>query len=302
MERDSNSETVQPIWMRPAWLTAIATIITVVLSVPNVIGDYFSKQQDIEIAKTKNRGELLAQEFSIIEKTQQKDGEERVFFLNYLSRVLDDPEGKKWAAEASISLRKALDRKNELENEKKEILEQLSALALSKQEVEEKTSTDYLALANEYKQKEANLKKEIREKNEQINVIKKNNDLTIREYENKVKYVVVVNLESDKSRHLLVGRWFGFDKSAQRYESFSLACQSSICMGIIEANASRGITSSIRFKSNLGVSSSSINVFSTKVVNRYGDTSIPNLVSINCADNVDELHCALIDLAQLMDD
>lgn len=41
----------EAVWKRPGWITAIVGLITALLTVPDVVGTYLSKQQDIELAK-----------------------------------------------------------------------------------------------------------------------------------------------------------------------------------------------------------------------------------------------------------
>ena len=94
------------VWKKPAWLTAIVGVISIFLTVPDVIGNYLTKQQDIELAKEKTAAARLKnldlkqdQEFKIVNNTLAEQGTERVFLLRYLSATLDDPAAKTWASE-----------------------------------------------------------------------------------------------------------------------------------------------------------------------------------------------------------
>ena len=94
----------KPIWQSPAWLTAIVAVISAFLTVPEIIGDYLAKQQDIELAKEKTKSIQIGnidskqkQEFDIVNSTLAQQGEERVFVLRYLASTLDDPDAKEWA-------------------------------------------------------------------------------------------------------------------------------------------------------------------------------------------------------------
>ncbi|MDE2810633.1 MAG: hypothetical protein OXN90_19630 [Gemmatimonadota bacterium] len=93
-----------PIWHSPAWITAMVGLVGAFLTIPQVVGDYFEKNQDIELAKEKTEAARIGnveskqdQEFSIVNNTLAKQGTERVFLLRYLAATLDDPDAKEWA-------------------------------------------------------------------------------------------------------------------------------------------------------------------------------------------------------------
>lgn len=96
----------RPIWHSPAWITAIVGLVSAFLTVPDIIGSYFEKQQEIDLAKVKTETARLSnlvskqeQEFQIINETLAQQGTERVFVIRYLSYTLDDEDAKLWAEE-----------------------------------------------------------------------------------------------------------------------------------------------------------------------------------------------------------
>ncbi len=136
-----------PVWYRPAWITAMVGLVSAFLTVPGVVGDYLAKQQDIEIARQKveavRLGNLEAkqsQEFAVVQNTLGQQGEERIFMLRYFAATLDDPEAKHWA-EAEVdrldrlaTLRGEVDRQRLAITEKEaEIARLASASARSKE-------------------------------------------------------------------------------------------------------------------------------------------------------------------------
>jgi hypothetical protein len=93
-----------PIWHSPAWITAIVALVSVFITVPDILGNYLTKLQDVELAKqatlaaaVENRASKQKQEFEIVNNTLAQQGPERVFVLRYLSFTLDDKEANKWA-------------------------------------------------------------------------------------------------------------------------------------------------------------------------------------------------------------
>lgn len=114
-----------PIWHSPAWLTAIAGIVSIFLTVPDIVGNYLSKQQDIELAKQKteslhlgNTDSKQKQEFEIINNTLARQGDERIFMLRYLAATIDDADAKKWAEKEVEMLEEIANEKEKLEQEK----------------------------------------------------------------------------------------------------------------------------------------------------------------------------------------
>ena len=118
----------EPVWHRPAWLTAIVGVISVFLTGPEVLGNYFAKQQDIEIAKQEvkaaNLRNLQSQqdrEFMIVQNTLAQQGTERVFVLRYFAATLDDEEAKQWAENEVQRLDELVSTKEERDRQKREL-------------------------------------------------------------------------------------------------------------------------------------------------------------------------------------
>ncbi|MFK7871031.1 MAG: hypothetical protein AB8B58_17570 [Roseobacter sp.] len=91
---------------------------------PEVVGNFLSQQQAIELAKEEtkaqsllNEGSKQDQELNILRETlAQPPGLERVFVLRYLSRTLDDEDARKWAEDEVARL----DRIAQAEEEKEQ--------------------------------------------------------------------------------------------------------------------------------------------------------------------------------------
>lgn len=100
----SNNENLIPIWHKPAWVTTIVGLVSVFLTIPEVIVEYYKKEQEVEIAKQRKEeirlGNLESkqdQEFKVIQNTLSQHGAERIFVLRYLAATLDDDDAKEWA-------------------------------------------------------------------------------------------------------------------------------------------------------------------------------------------------------------
>ncbi len=126
----SNDDTrVQvPIWQSPAWVTAVVGLVSAFLTIPQVVGDYFSKLQDVEIAKEQKESVRLGnleskqeQEFRVVNSTLAQQGPERVFVLRYLASTLDDAEARNWAREEVNRLDTLARQEEELSQAKREI-------------------------------------------------------------------------------------------------------------------------------------------------------------------------------------
>lgn len=115
----------EPIWKSPGWLTAIAGIITALITIPEQVGNYLSKMQDIEKAKVEQKSLQLKNTFQIVNNTLAQQGEERVFILRYLAATLENQQARNWA-ESEIAL---IDQINETEAELKQVKKQLAALS-----------------------------------------------------------------------------------------------------------------------------------------------------------------------------
>lgn len=146
-------EESEPVWKRPAWITAIVGLVSVILTVPEISSKYFEKEQAILLAKLEKKQELrlvglekeqelrLAElkveskrienqasaqqyEFEIVNNILAQKGPERVFVLRYLAATLDNQEARNWAA-------KEVERLDELVAAKSDLIE-------LKQKLEEK--------------------------------------------------------------------------------------------------------------------------------------------------------------------
>ncbi|WP_432698177.1 hypothetical protein ACQUQP_07495 [Marinobacterium sp. YM272] len=101
---NNGSSNTPPIWHSPAWITAIVGLVSAFLTLPDIVGNYLSKQQDIRLAEQKTEAARLGnleskqeQEFKIVNNTLAQQGTERIFVLRYLAETLDDKDGKRWA-------------------------------------------------------------------------------------------------------------------------------------------------------------------------------------------------------------
>lgn len=96
----------ESVWKRPGWIMAITSLLGLILTTPQEIGDYLGKMQDIKIAEQKTKALEIGnveskqdQEFKIVSNTLAQQGPERVFVLRYLAATLDDEQAKEWAKE-----------------------------------------------------------------------------------------------------------------------------------------------------------------------------------------------------------
>lgn len=117
-----------PVWKHPAWLTAMVAVISVFLTVPDKIGDFFTKKQDIEIAKAEEQAAKLRneqskqdQEFLIVQNTLTQQGTERVFLLRYFAATLDDVDAQTWAKAEVKRLETLSSTQDELNKLRKEL-------------------------------------------------------------------------------------------------------------------------------------------------------------------------------------
>ena len=92
----------EPVWTRPAWLTAVAVIVTALITIPEQGGIYLDKQQTIASKKQ-------IQEIGLVSRVLNEKGTERVFVLRYLSQTIDDEDAKRWASSEVARLDKLSD-------------------------------------------------------------------------------------------------------------------------------------------------------------------------------------------------
>ena len=65
----------EPIWKSPGWITALAGLVTAILTIPEIVGDYLTKRQEVSDKKQDS-------EFRIVSNTLAQQGLERVFRLS----------------------------------------------------------------------------------------------------------------------------------------------------------------------------------------------------------------------------
>lgn len=133
MEANANDDgepAPKPIWHSPGWITAIVGVVSAFLTIPEVVGDYLSKQQDIELAKQEviaksvsNESDKQTLEFRIVNNTLSQQGAERIFVLRYLAKTLDDEDARTWANEEVDRLDKLALLEAELANKTDQIIE-----------------------------------------------------------------------------------------------------------------------------------------------------------------------------------
>lgn len=120
----------KPIWHSPAWLTAMAGIISLSLTAPEIVGNYLAKEQEIKQQMIANKEALQEHEFKIVNNTLAKQDEERVFVLRYLSHTLDDKEARAWAI-------KEVERLDELTSAQKLLINAQKELQARERELKE---------------------------------------------------------------------------------------------------------------------------------------------------------------------
>ena len=99
-----------PVWHSPAWITAMVGLISIFFTVPEVIGNYLAKEQEIdlvskeiELAEIKNRDleksnyfKSLITVLQVNQKTPRPD-KDRAITLRFIFHTAEDPKIKKWA-------------------------------------------------------------------------------------------------------------------------------------------------------------------------------------------------------------
>lgn len=97
----------KPIWYSPAWIAAIVSLVTALLTIPEVIGNYYEKEQEIELAKEtvrlaeiENEALLQNEHFKkLITVLNQKNPQERRIVLRFMATTLNDRKTIAWAIE-----------------------------------------------------------------------------------------------------------------------------------------------------------------------------------------------------------
>ena len=119
----------EPVWKRPAWITAMVGLIGIFLTVPDIVTKFLSGQEAIRLAEEKtkalgieNIGLKQSQEFSIVNNTLAQQGPERVFVLRYLAATLDDDDAKNWAKAEVDRLDKVTEAQLALDKKEQELI------------------------------------------------------------------------------------------------------------------------------------------------------------------------------------
>ena len=113
----------EPIWKSPGWITALVGLVTAILTIPEIVGNYYTSKQEVSESKQDS-------EFRIVSNTLAQQGIERVFVLRYLAATLDDKDAKAWAADEV----KSLDELAAREARKKELARTLNEQKLQQAE------------------------------------------------------------------------------------------------------------------------------------------------------------------------
>ncbi len=130
--KDSNSSglSVAKAWMNPAWITAIVGLLSLFLTVPEVVSTYLTNQQKIELAKVEydraqieNVGLQEEQEFRIVSDTLAHQGPERIFVLRYLAATIDDPDARAWAANEVTRVEEITKKQEQFEIAQRKLME-----------------------------------------------------------------------------------------------------------------------------------------------------------------------------------
>ena len=96
---------MKPIWYSPAWIAAIVSLITALLTIPQVVGDYFEKEQEVELAEEKvrlaeieNEALLQNEHFKkLITVLRERSPQERKIVLRFMATTLNDQKTIAWA-------------------------------------------------------------------------------------------------------------------------------------------------------------------------------------------------------------
>lgn len=171
------AKTQRSVWTRPAWITAIVALVSVVSQFPSVVSDYLSnrtaiklEEQKIDTIKIQNTISSQEQEFRIIFNTLEQQGTERIVMLRYLAETHDDEATKNWA-------KNEVRRLSELVNQQEKLEEARRRFAAKEQELRtliEAGEKDTSSLRSELAKLEQSLsekKAEVSELRQQAGVI-----------------------------------------------------------------------------------------------------------------------------------
>lgn len=109
----------EPIWHKPAWITAIVGMISAFLTIPGELSEYLVKRQEITAATLENQ-------FNVVNQTLAQQGTERVFVLRYLSVTLDDAKSRRWAVEEVGRLDRVVELQKQVLETERRLSEEIS--------------------------------------------------------------------------------------------------------------------------------------------------------------------------------
>lgn len=94
----------KPIWHSPQWITAIVALVTSLLTIPDVVGTYLSKAQDIklaeqqiELAKIQNQDEIQKNKFKPLLTVIQNRPDDRPTILRFILETSENKALQSWA-------------------------------------------------------------------------------------------------------------------------------------------------------------------------------------------------------------
>jgi len=148
----------KPIWHSPVWITAIVGLIGAFITIPDHIGNYFEKGQEIEKLRLQNIDSKQQQELSLVKETLSQQGTERIFLLRYLSKTVDDKEAKEWASEEVKRLDKLAEKQEELDAVRQRT-EKLSKQLADEEGLSEKLTIELYDLSKDLRKKNLEMAK-----------------------------------------------------------------------------------------------------------------------------------------------
>lgn len=105
MQENENFKSI-PIWHSPQWITAIITLASSFLTIPDVISSYLSKQQEIELSEQKvklyrieNEDKIQINKFKPLVTVIQSKPENKAMVLRFISTTAENEKIKQWAKE-----------------------------------------------------------------------------------------------------------------------------------------------------------------------------------------------------------
>jgi hypothetical protein len=286
----------EEIWKRPAWIAAIVSLISVFLTVPEVIGNYLTKQQDIELAKEETATVRLGnieskqdQEFKIVNSTLSQQGTERIFLIRYLAATLDDPDAKEWAKKEAERLDELASKEEALSSAKRTLKikqEELDSFVLAGRDatylVEELDKLKYQLYEKDSQFQELQQKAGLKEKAvESYNIIIRTN----------IKWPKSVVNASDPDNALVNVAISNSAKGESPTRVFSCWFDTSDCLEVINMHS---IPNVLYFRTDLSIPApviESIEVFALQKEQHFGRSLSGTNIPYKCSDVVGGLLC-----------